>query len=261
MPTASFGSLSQTVSSPPSVKTRITRPDAPVGDSSESPQSLRLAKVWVRAYEGWADVDRRVAVETAFAFTRWLRHVEAGMTLRLAGRSGKPSGARRHKELLIAFLAKVEVIVDAGLERREGKLIEPVMPVPGRPELLDDYIAWETIKLQLGLFPIPKWESGSPKTSPLSICDGCSVVFRPRRKAAARWCPLCQHKRPAPSLGRVKLPTSPGETVQVRSVKSQGHVLTGWGVRTIGLCTECEQLMIGSANRRRCDRCDGRANT
>ncbi|MFT3866641.1 MAG: hypothetical protein QM729_20460 [Solirubrobacterales bacterium] len=211
----------------------------------KDPKSLRCEDF----YAVWARRPVDEVKDAADAYNAHLRQVEIIFRLRQAGKSHTPAGERRMMAVRREALDAVDEILGRGLLAREGRFVRP--PAIVKPELLDDFLAWEWIKMCLKLlggvqFWLPGW---TPKTTPLSVCDGCTAVFRPARKKSARFCRLCAHKQPPPPLGMTGPLRRPGDTVVAAAPKLSGHVVTGWKEVTVGLCLECGDAFIGPAGK------------
>jgi hypothetical protein len=211
----------------------------------KDPKSLRCEDF----YAVWARLPIDEVTAAAEAYRAHLRQIEIIFRLRQVGKSHSPAGEKRMMAVRQEALDAVDEILGRGLLGREGRFVRP--PAIVKPELLDDFLAWEWIKMNLKLLGgVRFWPPGwTPKTTPLSVCDGCTAVFRPARKKSARFCRLCAHKQPSPPLGMGGSLQRPGDTVVAPAPKLFGHVVTGWKEVTIGLCLECGEAFVGPSGK------------
>lgn len=81
-----------------------------------------------------------------------------------------------------------------------------------------------------------------PQPGGLSVCAGCTFIFRPRRKTrSATFCRLCSH-RPA-ALGILDFERHPphGRALLRRPVFESTGQLVGWNVASWGRCDVCNK--------------------
>lgn len=206
---------------------------------------------WEDYYARWAYASPEEMREAADAYRGFLRQVEIDFELKRVRKSRTPAGSKVFLEAHKTALDAVDQVVGRGLLAREGTFIRP--PAIIKPEMLDDFLAWEFVKMNLSLLGVKFWDPGwTPKTKPVSVCDGCTAVFRPGRKKSARFCQLCSHKAPPPPLGMSGPLQSPGDTVVVAAPKLEGTIVTGWRAVTAGLCAECGEAFFGRAGKTFC---------
>jgi hypothetical protein len=142
-------------------------------------------------------------------------------------------------------------LIESGLRVREGRRLMPdaVLPPPHTATLLADWQAWKAIELCLASF--------AASVRGLCVCRGCTLVFAPKRKSQARYCPLCSKRPAAPPLGTV-LPDGlkPGErwrrgqSVRVRVPAWHGDEPAPWRVATIGLSSETGEVFVGRSDKK-----------
>ena len=137
----------------------------------------------------------------------------------------------------------LEPIIARGLERRAGRFIIPVMVV--KPEMLSDWVAWETTRRA---FEGVGREASDVRCAlwgehfHLVVCNACTAVFRPRRRAAqARRCHLCLRRPAEPAIGAPETlgPLVAGQPITIRVPERVGNVVTSWKIKTVMRCPEC----------------------
>jgi hypothetical protein len=204
----------------------------------ESPQEPSLTRSLAEHFTHWAGISDAAAVPAITEFRNYLRVLKR---LQLASEAGYPAkldgrlAARRDSAVEL-----LDPIIGAGLSARKGRCLRPDAIIPGHErQMTADYRAWETITLCLNLL--------GARSKGFSVCESCTLVFMPSRKARARYCPLCAKRPAAPVLGTRSnpWPQRPGEQAQVRVPTWEGQERRSWTVRTITLGDGPDSVFIG----------------
>jgi hypothetical protein len=220
-----------------------------------SPHKRRQAReIAIRLLGRWAGQGGDAVLPAYRALLSYVRALEKAHRHR-----GDPRlSARTHGQLTAQLQARrtaaieaLDPIVGAGLRRREGAFVLPAAVV--RPTMLDDWIAWRFITgICLPLLGVPE-----AHTRVLSVCEGCTAVFRPAKKSRARYCSRCAHRPPPPPLGLAGRLIQPGDRATIRVPRLVGHAVLSWGRITLGRCQQCGELYFGRRDRLHCsERCE-----
>jgi hypothetical protein len=184
---------------------------------------------------------------------KWHARVEAAVLVEaveatLAGVRGDDDAKLRARTLL-------EPLVARGLLRRAGRFIEPLVIV--KDEQLAGLRAWEALRGAYeavgGCVRDIRHDVGTMSFT-LLVCERCTAVFAPRRRAAdARYCQSCAKsgRELAPPLG-ARGPETLGEkgSVVVRApVARVGNVVLSLRNVTVSRCVECGELIHGRADK------------
>jgi hypothetical protein len=148
-----------------------------------------------------------------------------------------------------------------GLRRRVGTYIAPQAVVELYPHDADAMLAFALVRdlrraVTEGL-PRPAatvYRAPEPATlamtasempSGLAVCEGCTIVFEPRRKAHARYCRRCDKRPPTRASFLTRVP-APGKSVALRVPElAPGEWLEGlerWRTIQVARCAECRHL-------------------
>jgi hypothetical protein len=108
-------------------------------------------------------------------------------------------------EALAAARTSLEPIIAHGLVRREHRFLRP--PAIVKPEMLLDWGLWTSLRtepctrgMEADVAEVRCQHWG--EQFHLIVCDGCTAVFRPRRRVhKTRHCHLCCARPAAPALG------------------------------------------------------------
>lgn len=157
---------------------------------------------------------------------------------------------RMHRE---RALGAVEAAIHDGLTLREGMLLVPPMVV--KPEALRDQAVYALLRrLRATLDSAPNALEWRP--SGVAVCEGCTTVFVPRRRATAAYCPNCS-KRPAAQVFGTR-PLRVGEPQTIRVPELAGTMIVGWKTATIAICPACAEPFVGRVDATMCQRCANR---
>jgi hypothetical protein len=137
----------------------------------------------------------------------------------------------------------LEPIIPRGLLRREGRFVRP--PAIVNSEMLTDWNLWNGLRAiyakLAGDVAEVRCEHWGERFQ-LIVCDSCTAVFRPRRRAAqARHCHLCKHRPAAPPLGSPETiaAVAAGKPVTISVPERAGNVVVSWKTKTLIRCPEC----------------------
>jgi hypothetical protein len=139
----------------------------------------------------------------------------------------------------------LEPIIARGLVRRMGRFVAP--PAIVKPEMLKDWVIWRTLRLayeslggEVSEVPCELWGEHFQ----LVVCDSCSAVFRPARRARqASRCHLCRHRPAAAALGSPETlrALAAGQPITIRVPERIGNVVSSWKLKTLIRCPECRE--------------------
>jgi hypothetical protein len=139
----------------------------------------------------------------------------------------------------------LEPIIARGLVRREGQFVAP--PAIVKSEMLKDWVIWRTLRLAYehmgGDISEVQCELWGERFQ-LVVCESCSAVFRPVRRARqASRCHLCRHRPAAAALGSPETlkALAAGQPVTIRVPERVGNVVTSWKLKTLIRCPECRE--------------------
>lgn len=214
----------------------------------ESPQepSRFFGDAWARL-SAWAPEHDQQARRAASAVTAYFRSLDARRAIVRDHRA--PAGSREAADRTLmaarhAAIYALEPVVLAGLERRELTWIAPSAVVPGSSAAAD-VVAWGFVRLVLRLLAVD-----GPRE--ICVCEACTLVFRPARKAQSRYCRLCAKRPAAPPLGAGHPPIQrAGDRATVRApilAPPGSRIVVGWRNVTVGKCAECGEPFSGRAD-------------
>lgn len=144
---------------------------------------------------------------------------------------------------LAAARESLEPIIARGLVRREHRFLRP--PAIVKPEMLLDWMLWTSLRLMYESYGGDVVEVRCEHWGEqfhLIVCDGCTAVFRPRRRVhKTRHCHLCRARPAAPALGSsgTLAAYAAGAPITVCVPERIGNVVTSWKVRTLVRRAEC----------------------
>lgn len=210
------------------------------GQSGLSQQDLR--RIFREGLRRWADYE---AEKPAGWLTEdWDSKIDPGLLDRATGVVWDLAGETNSNDDALATARKAfEPIIAHGLVRREDRFLRA--PAIVKPEMLLDWALWTSLRAMYesygGDVAEVRCEHWGEEFH-LIVCEGCTAVFRPRRRVVnTRHCPLCRARPPAPPLG------SPG-TLAAYAARTPitlcvpervGNVVTSWKVETLIRCPEC----------------------
>jgi hypothetical protein len=137
----------------------------------------------------------------------------------------------------------LEPIIAHGLVRREHRFVRP----PGivKPEMLLDWVLWESLRMiyesyggDVAQVRCEHWG----EEFHLIVCDGCTAVFRPRRRVdKTRHCHLCSARPAVPALGSpgTLAAYAAGTPVTICVAERNRNVVMSWKTKTLIRCPEC----------------------
>jgi len=178
----------------------------------------------------------------------------------------------------------------AGLERRLGQHIEPLAalePVPAGDafEGVLTGVATAAAKAEICAFRLIRdlrtwvWslsagevtgdrlrpaQGEAPLPATPSICEGCTVIFKPVRKKRAKRCEACGKRRPPAaayflvSPGRELDQWRPGLSIPLRVPELVNGQLAALRTRYVTRCEECRRFLVATRSHQRVcsDACD-----
>jgi len=124
-------------------------------------------------------------------------------------------------------------------EVRDGVRFHAERTIRAVEPALGDVWAWRLIRLCLGCL--------GAKVRGIRVCEGCTLVFRPKRKGTAHRCSLCEKRTPAPALGTFLADWSGtggriGIPVTIGGADRGIRVVTGVRTVTLRICPECGEV-------------------
>lgn len=202
-----------------------------------SPQDLR--RNFRRLLKDWADYENEKP--TGWLPEQWESRIDPTIlddaVIALEGAHDDEGRAKARQAL--------EPIIARGLVRRHGRFLAP--PAIVEPTLLKDWTIWIALRLAYdrlgGDVSEVQCEHWGERFQ-LIVCDSCSAVFRPARRARqASRCHLCRHRPAAAALGSPETlkALAAGESVTIRIPESVGNVVTSWRYKALIRCPECRE--------------------
>ncbi|MDP9135086.1 MAG: hypothetical protein M3N56_09710 [Actinomycetota bacterium] len=151
----------------------------------------------------------------------------------------------------------VEEAITDGLKARSGFLLIPPMII--KPEMLEDWAIYQDMlatHAALSSYVEPAPQTWRPIG--VAVCASCTLVFIPRRRSTAEYCPLCSKRKAEPNvIGQAPLGTRQRQAVRVPNLA--GSMITGWKKATIAICGACGQPFAGRRDAKACPACANRA--
>jgi predicted RNA-binding Zn-ribbon protein involved in translation (DUF1610 family) len=221
----------------------------------------RAAPAWAALIGYWTG-DAKRARDTAGALVAFTAFQSAAHRSRPSAQRLTAIAGELERRAKIARAALDRDFED-GLRRRIGTWIAPQAVVDLYPRDGDDMIAFALVRdLRRAVTPsLPPAAVLSTASAPtkhalldltsvempqgIAVCEGCTIVFEPQRKAYARHCPRCGKRAPTRASFLERDP-EPGETVPVRVPELERGKwlhdgLKRWRTVYFGRCIECRR--------------------
>jgi hypothetical protein len=210
------------------------------GQSELSQQDLR--RIFREGLRQWADYEAEKPA--GWRTEDWDAKIKPGLLDRATEVVWKlASETNANDDALATGRAALEPIIAHGLVRRENRFLRA--PAIVRPEMLLDWGLWTALRAMYesygGDVAEVRCEHWGEEFH-LIVCEGCTAVFRPRRRVAStRHCPLCRARPPAPPLGSPETfaAYAARTPITVCVPERVGNVVTSWKVKTLIRCPEC----------------------
>ncbi|MGI8594032.1 MAG: hypothetical protein ACR2ML_06640 [Solirubrobacteraceae bacterium] len=106
------------------------------------------------------------------------------------------------------------------------------------PAMALDWAMYRTLLLCRAELTLPRW---SPVPAAPCVCEGCTLVFWPRRKGFAAHCDLCAKRRPPTGVLGV---TAKWRDRPLRAPRTFGHAIVGWRTFYVRSCSICGEEFI-----------------
>jgi hypothetical protein len=225
------------------------------GQTGLSPQDLR--RMFREVLRRWADYENEKPV--GWLKEEWEAKTEPAILDRAVGQIWEVAVSETADDSArsVARLA-IEPVIARGLVRRAGRFVRP----PGivKPSMLMDWHMWSAVK---ALYESLGGEVSEVRCHHwgeqfhLIVCESCTAVFCPRRRAnQAKRCHLCNHRQAAPPLGSPETVAAiaAGRPIAVCVGERTGTVVTSWKTKTLIRCPECREWAFVRAGATTCGR-------